>query len=52
VIKALQKPNMYLIKGDLTNYNPKIMDFIKSHGRAGIPFDMLIKKELLNKLKE
>ncbi|UQY79950.1 Thiol:disulfide interchange protein DsbD [Candidatus Hepatincola sp. Av] len=64
VIKALQKPNMYLIKGDLTNYNPKIMDFIKSHGRAGIPFDILIKndnitifnellskQELLNKLK-
>lgn len=56
VIKALNQPDMYLIKGDLTNYNAEIIGFIKAHGRAGIPFDMLIKNgnitifsELLNK---
>lgn len=65
VIKTLNKYNVYLIKGDLTNYNSEIIGFIKAYGRAGIPFDMLIKndnitifnellntQELLKKLKE
>ena len=55
---TLSQPDVYLMRGDWTRPNPMIGDYLKAHGRAGIPFNMVVSPgapegvilpELLNK---
>ncbi len=39
---ALTQPDVYLMRGDWTRPDPVIGDYLKAHGRAGVPFNMVI----------
>ncbi len=52
VTEALSKENIYLIKEDITKPNPKIMKFIYSNHKSGIPFYAIIKQGKIEILSE
>ncbi|MDP5292652.1 protein-disulfide reductase DsbD family protein [Oceanimonas sp. CHS3-5] len=41
VYSALQQPNVVLMRGDWTRPDPVITDYLRAHGRAGIPFNQV-----------
>jgi suppressor for copper-sensitivity B len=56
--EKLREPNIVAMRGDLTNHNQQIFEFMKKHNRYGIPFNIvfgpsapngILVSELLNK---
>ena len=43
VMQALSKANVYLMRGDMTRPDPELLNFIKKHERAGVPFNAVVK---------
>nr|WP_279628074.1 protein-disulfide reductase DsbD domain-containing protein [Vibrio rhodolitus] len=41
VYTALQQPNMVLMLGDWTTPNPSVTEYLQSHGRYGVPFNIV-----------
>ncbi|GAK87777.1 membrane protein, suppressor for copper-sensitivity ScsB [Vibrio ponticus] len=41
VYTALQQPNMVLMLGDWTTPNPNVTEYLQSHGRYGVPFNIV-----------
>ncbi len=41
VYTALQQPNMTLMLGDWTTPNPSVTEYLQSHGRYGVPFNIV-----------
>ena len=46
IAKAFKEKNITLLKGDWTDHNQEIADFLKSYNRYGIPFYVLYSKDL------
>ena len=41
---AFKAKGVILIHGDYTKQNPDMLDFMKKHGRVGVPFNVLYVK--------
>ncbi|MDB2415115.1 protein-disulfide reductase DsbD family protein [Rickettsiales bacterium] len=41
VLEELSKPDIFVMVADWTNKNDEIAKFLKSHGRSGIPFNII-----------
>ena len=48
--KTLEEKNINIIRGDWTLPNEEILKFLKSHGRYGIPFNIIFTKKYPNGL--
>ncbi len=42
---AFSQNNVYYLKGDWTNYNKEITDFLNQHGRSGVPLYLFYGKD-------